>query len=177
LRQLAFVDGLTGLANRRLFNLTLESETRRARRTGTSLALILCDLDYFKRVNDNLGHQAGDEVLRVLGRVLVKACRRAGDRAARFGGEEFALILPGVSALAAPGIARQLCGEIAATPIRLSQSAAGTRVTASLGVSAVEREACEPSTLIGAADAALLTAKRSGRNCVRYLGWRDASLA
>jgi diguanylate cyclase (GGDEF)-like protein len=169
LRQLAFVDGLTGLANRRHFNLVLRSEIRRAYRFGTPLALMLCDLDHFKRVNDSLGHQAGDEVLCVLAQLLSGACRRAGDIAARYGGEEFALLLPGVNSKEAPEIAARLCRNIATSSIVCSRSARTTRVTASFGISVLEANSCcSPGDLVSAADTALYEAKNCGRNRVRF---------
>lgn len=170
LRQLAFLDGLTGLANRRHFNLALRSEIRRARRVGVPLALMLCDVDHFKRVNDSFGHQAGDDVLCVLAEQLNRACRRGGDIAARYGGEEFSLLLPGVDATEAPAIAARLCRDIATRAIACGQPARAIRVTASFGVSVLASgESCSPRQLISAADTALYDAKNSGRNCVRFL--------
>lgn len=178
LRQLAFLDGLTGLPNRRHFDLALDSEVRRARRSGAPLALILCDLDHFKRVNDKLGHQAGDDVLRGLGRLLSETCCRAGDLAARFGGEEFAVLLPGVDAATAPRIAYALCRSIAARPFVCGQPARAACITASLGVTTVERPATtDASRMVRVADTALLAAKRTGRNCIRFLGFEDSSVA
>jgi diguanylate cyclase len=178
LRQLAFLDGLTGLPNRRHFDLALESEVRRARRSRTPLALIFCDLDHFKRVNDTLGHQAGDDVLRVLGRVLSKVFCRAGDLAARFGGEEFAVLLPGVDAATAPRIALGLCESIAARPFVCGHPARTARITVSVGVTTVETPAViDASKLVRAADTALLTAKRSGRNCIRFQGLGESNFA
>ncbi len=94
LRQLAFVDGLTGVANRRYFDERLISETRRAARSGSTLSLVILDVDYFKNFNDHYGHQAGDDCLRRIARALREGLQRPGDFVARYGGEEFVVLLP-----------------------------------------------------------------------------------
>ncbi len=101
-------DGLTGLANRRYFDATLEQEFRRAERTAQSMALIMIDLDHFKEYNDCYGHLAGDDCLRVVSRAIQSCLRRAGDFAARYGGEEFAVVLPGADASRANAIAENM---------------------------------------------------------------------
>ena len=93
--RLSNLDGLTGIANRRKFDQTLEIEWNRARLIGTHLSLVLVDIDHFKRLNDAAGHQMGDECLKLIAAELAKTARRATDLVARFGGEEFVLILPG----------------------------------------------------------------------------------
>jgi len=169
LQQLAFVDGLTGLPNRRHFDRTLCTEIRRACRTRTPLALAICDVDFFKHVNDALGHAAGDSVLRELGRILMWHCRRGGDFAARYGGEEFALLMPGIDAREIVSVAERVRTDVAATPLPCGEPTRSTRVTVSIGAaSLVSSVPYSPETLLGAADAALYQAKRAGRNRVRY---------
>lgn len=170
LRQLAFVDGLTALANRRCFELTLRSEVRRASRTGSPLSLILCDADHFKPLNDTFGHQTGDAVLSMIGGVLRAHCRRAGDLAARYGGEEFALLLPGTALRDAIDMAERVRRSVEVLAVPAPDAAAGrTAITVSLGVTTSHsRTPCAPSCLINAADAALYRAKEAGRNRTRY---------
>lgn len=169
LRQLAYVDGLTGLANRRHFESALHTEIRRASRTREPLALAICDVDFFKRVNDELGHSAGDDVLRVLGQILDQQCRRGGDLAARYGGEEFALLMPGVDSAEIVAVAERVREIVAGTPIPCGHPAHSARVTVSLGATAFASNVpCLPADLIQAADTALYRAKRAGRNGVRY---------
>lgn len=167
----ALVDGLTGLANRRHAAETLEHELARADRFGGAVALVLCDLDSFKSVNDRHGHLVGDEVLRELGSVLRESLR-AVDLAARWGGEEFALLLPGTDALGAERVAER---ARAATENRTILSHAGDpiRVTASFGVASSPEHGRTPDELLAAADAALYEAKRRGKNRVETA---DASL-
>ena len=156
---LARTDPLTGLANHGAFRERLESDCARARRTGLPVALVLIDLDRFKRVNDTWGHQAGDAVLREVAR-RVQASARRGDLAARIGGEELAWILPETGLLAARDAAERLRRTIGETAI----APAGT-VTASLGVA--ELGVGGPDDLVRRADAALYRAKEGGRDaCV-----------
>lgn len=151
-------DALTGLANRRAFEVALEAELGRARRTGGELALALMDVDHFKRFNDTHGHQAGDAALVAVARVLA-ANARAGDHACRFGGEEFALLLPGADAAAA---------RAAAERVRAAVAAAATghgHVTVSVGVAVTDgRDGA--AALVAAADARLYAAKAAGRDRV-----------
>lgn len=167
LRKLAYVDALTGLANRRHFEFALHSEVRRARRAGASIAVALCDVDHFKRFNDTHGHPAGDMVLELLGATLREHCRRAGDLSARYGGEEFALLLPGTAGSEAMGIAERVRDSVA--QLALPGSCGAGRVTVSIGVAAFSSHTPRgPSELVHAADSALYAAKAAGRNCVCY---------
>jgi two-component system cell cycle response regulator len=158
LDRLAQRDPLTGLGNRRSFNDVLEREMARARRDGTDLGLALFDVDHFKAVNDEHGHQVGDQVLRCVARALEGDVRGA-DLASRFGGEEFVVLLPGASADRATHTADRLRLAVAASP-------APVPVTISAGVATFPAHAATGAQLIALADRALYEAKRSGRNRV-----------
>jgi len=159
----ASTDGLTGLANRRLLDEELVLEWRRADRVGASLAFVLLDLDDFKRVNDTHGHLAGDAVLRVVGRVLAEGVRQV-DLAGRYGGEEFALILPETELPGAHKLAERVRSTLEATAIELPDGQT-LRVTASFGVALKDAQAT-PEDLVSAADDALYAAKAAGKNRV-----------
>jgi diguanylate cyclase len=168
LTQLVYVDGLTGLANRRYLDIALDSEIRRASRTGAPVTLALCDVDHFKRFNDIFGHQCGDAVLQKVGETICRHCRRAGDVAARYGGEEFALLLPGVDSSETVAIAERLRGSVAKLSIRRG-SGEPERVTISVGVTTLRSAApCSAADVIRAADTALYRAKQAGRNRTKY---------
>jgi diguanylate cyclase (GGDEF)-like protein len=159
----AATDSLTGLANRRSFDDELALEWRRAERVGDPLALVLIDLDNFKSVNDERGHQAGDTVLRRVAAILDSGARNA-DLAARYGGEEFALLAPETDLLGATKLADRLRGDLEAATIELPDGRE-LSVTASFGV-AVKGTFERPEQLIAAADEALYEAKRTGKNRV-----------
>jgi diguanylate cyclase (GGDEF)-like protein len=164
LEALSATDGLTGIANRRHFDATLDAEWTRAARQGQPLALGLLDVDWFKNYNDHYGHQAGDDCLRKVADTLAATIARTGDLVARYGGEEFVFIAPATSAEDALGMARKVCEALQALalPHALSDYAC---VTASVGVaSIIPDEASTPQTLIQAADEALYAAKAAGRN-------------
>lgn len=155
-QKLADTDALTGLANRRTFQNALERELSRATRTGEPVTLLLLDVDHFKRFNDTYGHQAGDDVLREVGRTL-KAGSREFDVPARYGGEEFAVILPECSSresIKVAGRLRELVGGIEAVEA----------VTASAGVATFPTHASDMEALIRAADEALYESKKQGRD-------------
>ncbi|MET0744139.1 MAG: diguanylate cyclase [Microvirga sp.] len=161
---LADTDGLTGIANRRGFDTALERAIRRARRTETPLSLLLLDLDHFKRLNDTLGHGAGDDVLRRFGGILAAAARRPDDTAARYGGEEFALILPDTDADGAAEVARLVRDGLAAALIP-HPGGIDDRVTVSIGIATAHTlDLPDPVALTARADAALYLAKRAGRD-------------
>lgn len=167
LQQRSTVDGLTGVANRRVFDEAFASEWTRAMRNGYSIAVILADIDHFKRHNDQYGHQAGDECLRLVARTLAAAVKRSGDLVARYGGEEFAVILPNADSKGATAVAERL--RLAVEQIRLAHvgSVTGRDVTISLGVAAtVPARGASPRSLVEAADEALYQAKAVGRNQV-----------
>lgn len=164
LKLLALEDALTGLSNRRQFDLFILAEMGRARRTHTSLALLMIDVDHFKSFNDHYGHLAGDECLRKLSTIITDNIQRPGDLAARFGGEEFTVVLPGTDYVGAFLVAEKIRRAVQQMDIKHSGSAEGI-VTVSLGVCAYNQTSqSEPEDLIGAADKALYVAKASGRN-------------
>jgi diguanylate cyclase (GGDEF)-like protein len=159
----ATTDSLTGLANRRTLDEELVLEWRRADRVGDSLAFILLDLDDFKQVNDTHGHQAGDAVLRAVGQVLLGGVRQV-DLAGRYGGEEFALILPETDLPGALKLAQRLRVALESTPVELAEGKT-LQVTASFGV-ALKDQLGSADELVAVADEALYAAKRAGKNRV-----------
>jgi diguanylate cyclase (GGDEF)-like protein len=165
LKTLADSDGLTGLANRRLFGEALAGELARARRNGGRFALILADVDFFKKYNDRYGHVAGDDCLRQVAAVIGGGARRPGDLAARYGGEEFAVILPDTDLDGARTVAEGIRAAVAALEIAHAD-AAGGKVGLSLGVVAGLAEAEPDCAWIEAADRLLYEAKAAGRNRV-----------
>lgn len=167
LRMLSATDGLTGIANRRLFDETLEREWQRGMRGRSSLCLILADIDHFKRFNDSYGHVAGDEALKKVAVALRDCLHRGGDFLARYGGEEFAIILPVTDRDQALTIAERLRQCVFNLGIK-HQSAGDTGcITISLGIARRVPDASQsPRDLIVAADGALYQAKHAGRNRV-----------
>ena len=167
LLMLASLDGLTGLANRRSLDENLSQEWKRARRLKTPLALIMMDVDLFKQFNDRYGHRAGDDCLRATAGVLRERSRRAEDHVARFGGEEFIVLLPHTDLAGAQHMAEEIREAIYALHIP-HQDSPWEYVTLSLGCAAITptRDGSE-SELMNLADAALYKAKRAGRNCVQ----------
>jgi len=176
LRALADSDGLTGLGNRRLFEEALEREVGRARRSSAPFALILTDVDFFKKYNDRYGHVAGDACLRQIATAIASGARRPADLAARYGGEEFALILPDTDLDGAMAVAELIRAAVAELDIDHADSPFG-KVTLSLGVAA-GNPSQEPENAVQcwveAADALLYDAKEAGRD--RAVG-RIGSLA
>jgi diguanylate cyclase (GGDEF)-like protein len=161
-------DALTGLGNRRSFNETLEREFRRAARSAQPLSLVLIDIDHFKDYNDCYGHPAGDECLRLVARTIQGCLLRAGDFAARYGGEEIAVLLPGSDASSAFALAETM--RLAVRRLALKQAhQLGDVVTFSAGVTTCVpgRTAGEAQALVVVADTALYAAKAAGRNMVK----------
>ncbi|MFL6618794.1 MAG: GGDEF domain-containing protein [Povalibacter sp.] len=164
LRRLVAVDALTGIANRRQFDRSLERELRRARRNAQPLSLVFLDLDEFKRFNDTYGHARGDEVLRTVAQTLNETFRRGGDFVARYGGEEFAVVLPEVDARRAALYAERLRRRIWRLGIAYPAGASG-RVTISGGVATLSAsQVASAQELLSAADVALYRAKCLGKN-------------
>jgi diguanylate cyclase (GGDEF)-like protein len=166
LAALSMTDGLTGIANRRRFDEALEKELQRAARAHAPLALLMLDVDYFKRYNDFYGHPRGDACLRRLAALLQSHARRGGDLAARYGGEEFALIAANLDPEGALALAEAIRAEFEALRQPHERSPLG-RVTASIGVVAlVPDEADSGEAMLRMADQALYRAKEQGRNQV-----------
>jgi two-component system cell cycle response regulator len=162
LRTSATTDELTGLLNRRVFEERVHDEWVRAQRREEPLSVVMIDVDHFKHVNDTYGHPAGDEALRTIATLIRDSVRRT-DLAARWGGEEFALALPGVSASVAAANVERLLARVAAQPIPLPRGMV-TRLTISAGVASAPDDGADPAALVRAADERLLEAKRSGRD-------------
>jgi diguanylate cyclase (GGDEF)-like protein len=134
LERLSFTDALTGLANRRIFDQTLEKECSRMTRTGSPLSLIIFDADHFKALNDSSGHQQGDDYLMALGKELAQIAKRPADIAARIGGEEFALMLPETDDASAMQIAETARLAVASLGLPHPASSAAKYLTVSAGV-------------------------------------------
>jgi diguanylate cyclase (GGDEF)-like protein len=162
-KDLAVKDGLTGLYNRRAFTELLAQAVKRQDRQGGSFGLLLFDLDHFKKLNDSLGHAAGDAALRLVAETLRRVVRE-GDQAARYGGEEFAVILPGTEAPGVLHLADRL--RQALQKAHVVSEGARIQVTASVGVALWPADGREPESLVAAADRALYAAKDGGRNKV-----------
>ena len=166
LSEQAFLDGLTNLANRRYFDKVLESEVRRASREQSNIALLFCDVDYFKAYNDNYGHMEGDRCLKSIATAMQNEFQRAGDFVARFGGEEFAVILSGTLADDAFDSAEKLRKRIFDMEIEHRASPIG-KVAMSIGISSIiAPEPNDSKKLLSKADKALYKAKNRGRNRV-----------
>jgi diguanylate cyclase (GGDEF)-like protein len=168
LEELSATDALTGLANRRRFDVRLAEEVQRSQRHGTALALLLIDIDHFKLYNDLLGHPQGDRALEAVAAVLARQARRPGELVARIGGEEFALLLPHASAATASTVAERCNRAMATLALPHGASPTAAHVTLSMGVAMLDSGLREDAAaLVRRADAALYAAKASGRaRCV-----------
>ena len=166
LNKMAYLDGLTGIANRRYFEEFLHKEWRRASRRGRTLGLIMIDIDYFKAYNDIYGHQDGDDCLKRVAQALDAVMKRPGDHVTRYGGEEFAVLLgEELSVGGASRVAEKLRAAVAALGIEHSGSQIGDYVTISLGVAIAEPDPKGlPDKLLVFADKALYAAKDAGRD-------------
>ncbi|WP_095946378.1 sensor domain-containing diguanylate cyclase [Pseudomonas sp. ACN8] len=166
LELLAMKDALTGLANRRYFDVTLAMEARRAQREGTSLALLMIDIDYFKLFNDSYGHVAGDACLQSVGKIVEACVRRSSDLVARYGGEEMAVIMPDTDIYGAQIVAQLILDRLKQENISHEASPLG-QVSLSIGIAAAAGSRLDRlQGLIEAADQALYSAKALGRNQV-----------
>ncbi len=172
LQRLNNVDALTGASNRKHFNEHIETEWKRALREQTPLSVLMIDVDDFKRFNDTYGHLAGDEALRKVAETARKIATRPTDLAARFGGEEFVIVLPSTTLDGAKTVGEKLCQSIEDLQMPHSASTVGKFLTVSVGGASIipgrEDVSCLP--LIEAADVALYEAKKSGKNRVVMLG-------
>jgi diguanylate cyclase (GGDEF)-like protein len=168
LYQQSTMDALTSVTNRRGFDEALSAEWLRARRSGKPLTLLMIDVDCFKPFNDNLGHLAGDECLQQLASTLRSHVKRAGETIARFGGEEFAVLLPDTTAEEGVCVAEKIRESVFELNIPHPASDVADRVTVSAGVYSVAPDQMQDShQLIKQADQALYQAKADGRNCIR----------
>lgn len=167
LRRLSYLDGLTGIANRRHFEEDLDLEWRRACRAGTALSLIMIDIDFFKLFNDTYGHQRGDDCLILIANTLRNGLKRPGDMAARYGGDEFMLLIPESDKQGVRELADALRARVEAMEIMHEGSRIDNVVTISVGVvTSYPMKGFSPGDLSVAADEALYQAKEAGRNQV-----------
>ncbi len=168
LEKLALVDGLTGIANRRSFDQSLEHEWKRASRNALPISVVMIDIDHFKHYNDNYGHGAGDICLQQVAGALGSVIQRPADLVARYGGEEFAALLPETDAQGAGRIASAMREAVSNLKLPHAHSPVADHITVSLGHATgfVQGDA-SPRSLVDAADGALYKAKESGRNRVQ----------
>jgi len=165
LQRLASTDPLTNLANRRTFDESLEREWRRAQRERTPLAVIMMDVDHFKKYNDSLGHPAGDECMRRIAMCLTQVVQRPSDMVARYGGEEFVALLPFTEATGAQQLGQRIIEALATLALPHPSSPTRATVTLSIGVASIFPSlGYSPTSVVAAADRALYLAKNNGRN-------------
>lgn len=166
---IALVDVLTGVGNRRAFEQALDAEVRAASRTHTPVGLLMLDVDHFKLFNDHYGHPAGDRCLRSVADIVRRVCRRPRDVIARYGGEELAAILPETDLTGAVRVANEIVSALREIHFPHERSPSAAFVTLSVGVSALVADASDAAAdLLHRADAALYAAKNGGRNRVVY---------
>lgn len=165
LKKLVSIDGLTGISNRRYFDDTFAREWRRALRNQKPLTSILLDIDYFKNYNDTYGHQAGDDCLKSLAKIMEEIVNRPGDTVARYGGEEFVILLPDTDCEGAYLMAEKVRKGVLALKIPHSKSQVSSYVTVSVGVSTIiPSQEMKQRELLEITDEALYKAKAKGRN-------------
>jgi diguanylate cyclase (GGDEF)-like protein len=162
-RRLAITDPITRIYNVRYFRSALSQEVQKARRFRYPMALIMADIDYFKRFNDTYGHPKGNVALQMIARALVRSLRQT-DTVARYGGEEFAAILPGCDRSALAQVAEKIRRSVATLPIRVDVGKPPVHVTISVGGTWQEAGELDSTTLLSAADGALYQAKEQGRD-------------
>lgn len=168
LERIAQTDGLTGLKNRRFFDLQMESEWRRNMREGKSISLLLIDIDYFKSINDKFGHQEGDRYIKAVARGLKKRVNRAEDIVARYGGEEFIVAVFGMDQEESLSFANVIREDVLGLRLESADSRASCYMSVSLGIhNGIPSRASNVASFIRLADEALYLAKDSGRNCVK----------
>lgn len=162
-------DGLTGIYNRRHFDIHIENEWRRAMRAAGPISLIMIDIDYFKFYNDHCGHLGGDDCLKRVAKAILGCIHRGGDIVARYGGEEFAILLPNTTSESVMSMCHRMCDAVRDMAIPHPKSKAANVVTISLGAATIIPAAkSEYNTLIEQADKALYQAKENGRNRSQY---------
>ena len=167
LQRLTNTDGLTGIANRRYFDDYLSAEWRRAKREQLQLSMLIIDVDNFKLYNDSYGHVAGDDALKQIARTIESGTMRPADMSARFGGEEFAVILPATDAQGALASAQKICADIESLHLAHAGSVISEWMTVSIGAATlVPQQNEEPIQLIKLADQCLYRAKQAGKNRV-----------
>ncbi len=165
LSRMSLIDSLTAVGNRRAFDNTIDEEWRRAVRSKQPVSLIMLDIDFFKYYNDTYGHQAGDQCLKNIATIVNAQLKRPGDFFGRYGGEEFALILPNTETAGAKVVADMIIGAIGEARMPHRASRVADHVTCSLGISSIQgSEATSKDLLVKRADEALYDAKKSGRN-------------
>lgn len=162
LEDLSNTDRLTGLHNRRYFDIRLQDELAHALRNDTVIAVLMLDVDHFKKYNDHYGHQQGDECLRQFSACLQGALSRETDFVARYGGEEFVVVMPNTDVGGAEVVANKIIASLAEVKIPHSQSPVASFVTASIGIACSKSK--PPQQIVALADSALYQAKQSGRN-------------
>ena len=165
LRRTSTMDVLTQISNRRRFDERLSAEWLRCTRDKTPIAVLLIDVDYFKRFNDHYGHPEGDACLRAVASVLEQSCHRPADLVARYGGEEFAVLLPGVALVGAQRVARRILDAMDALAYPHAGSTFAQHVTVSIGIGVLDSvpQTCSERDVIASADKALYAAKGAGR--------------
>jgi diguanylate cyclase (GGDEF)-like protein len=164
LSRLSTTDGLTGVANRRMFDRTLVQEWQRSMRSQQPVSLLMIDIDYFKRYNDHYGHLAGDACLRQVAEVLQACAQRSGELVARYGGEEFALLLPGADEPSARVVAQRCMDQLRQAQIPHAASPVSSWLTLSIGIATLVALPDQPSDLlVKTADDVLYRMKKSGR--------------
>lgn len=169
LAKLAHIDGLTSVANRRLFDQTVSKLWKSAARNKNTLSLLMIDIDYFKAYNDYYGHQRGDDCLCQVAKAIQDSCFRPEDFIARYGGEEFAVLLPETDAYSACQIAERIISNIRRQDLPHKASPINKLITVSIGVCSLRPKADENyQKLIDCADSRLYLAKQQGRNQVCY---------
>ena len=174
LHSIAMQDGLTGVANRRRFDEQAQLHWRQGRRDKKPLSLILIDIDHFKQYNDHYGHLAGDKALRDVAHALRSALQRPHDSLSRYGGEEFACLLPDTDNGGARLLAQRLLDSVRALNIPHAMSSAGELLTISAGVATLLPDSTSGiENLLNMADEQLYRAKHDGRNCARSAGLSD----
>jgi diguanylate cyclase (GGDEF)-like protein len=164
-RDIANIDSLTQIPNRRRLDAYLQQEWSNLKRQRASIALLLCDIDYFKLYNDYYGHQAGDECLKKVAQAIAHSLQRPTDLVARYGGEEFAVVLPNTNAQGGIHVAQLIHKAIADLKILHLSAPINEYVTLSIGISATVPMQLSPLDFVNNADNALYQAKKQGRNC------------